>query len=328
MYTFVAHTFFGVTASHPRTEWRAAGLQLAPEHVREPMHCGLLYYLHVPKTGGTTVKNHLRALGPQGWQLLHLQWPPKGKNTTERQRWLEDPEHWKTSEGWLELRRAVATERRPKLLMVAHHGAPGLTYMVEHELPKLACELKARGCGLAVTTVLRDPVERAMSAALFNSGKSGSGLSESFWTDNRSVVEQALVDRAELQTRYLLAGHPDQWPSTWHTLSPATATAGLVKQAQRALSFVRLVGVTARLKAFLEATDELLGVAPAGHVDADGEANITPVQWLSPAEFAHDFGATLRDATRADRAVFSAWFGPNGTGDTARPMPYRQLCAP
>ena len=127
------------------------------------------------------------------------------------------------------------------------------------------------------------------------------------------MVEQALIDRAELQTRYLLAGHPDQWPSTWHTLSPATATAGLVKQAQRALSFVRLVGVTGRLKAFLEATDELLGVAPAGHVDADGEANITPVQWLSPAEFAHDFGATLRDATRADRVPSSCsawWLGP------------------
>ena len=73
-----------------------------------------------------------------------------------------------------------------------------------------------------------------------------------------------------------------------------------------------------------EATDALLGVAPAG--DDDGEANVTPAQWLSPAAFAHEFSATLRDATRADRAVFTAWFGGNGT-DAARPLPYTELCA-
>ena len=80
----------------------------------------------------------------------------------------------------------------------------------------------------------------------------------------------------------------------------------------------------ARLDAFLEATDALLGMAPAG--DDDGEANVTPAQWLSPAAFAHEFSATLRDATRADRAVFTAWFGGNGT-DAARPLPYTELCA-
>ena len=322
MYAFVAHTFFGVVPSHLRAVW-TDGLQLSQERA-QPLRCGLLYYLHVPKTGGTTVKNHLHALGPQGWQLLSLQWPPKQKNTTERQRWLDNPEHWKTSEGWRRLRDAVATEERPKLLMVAHHGAPGLAYMVEHELPKLACELKSRGCGVAVTTMLREPVERAVSAALFNAAKSGDGLSERFWTDHRTDVEKDLVSRAELQTRYLLAGHPDQWPAAWHALSPPAAAAGLAKQAQRTLSFARIVGDTARLDAFLEATDALLGVAPAG--DDDGEANVTPAQWLSPAAFAHEFSATLRDATRADRAVFTAWFGGNGT-DAARPLPYTELCA-
>ena len=125
MHSFVVHSFFGVASSRPRAE-RNAGLQLAPEQHEQPMHCGLLYYLHVPKTGGTTVTNHLRALKPQGWQLLNLQWPMKDKNMTERRRWLDDPEHWKTPHGWLGLRRAIATQRRPKLLMVAHHGAPGL----------------------------------------------------------------------------------------------------------------------------------------------------------------------------------------------------------
>ena len=345
MYAFVAHTFFGVLPSHLRAEG-ANGLQLAPEQQgrEQPLDCGLLYYLHVPKTGGTTVKHHLRGLEPQGWQLLSLQWPQKDKNPTERQRWLDDPEHWKTSEGWQKLRHAIATEERPKLVMVAHHGAPGLAYMVEHELPKLACELKARGCGVAVTTMLREPVARAVSAALFNSVKSGDGLSEAYWTENRTEVEQDLISRAELQTRYLLAGHPDQWPATWHALSPAAAAAGLAEQAQRALSFVRIVGATARLDAFLEATDALLGVATASHDDdghdhdAHGEeaANVTPAQWLSPAGFAREFSGTLRDATRADRAVFTAWFGANGTTDAApygkgavrqRPLPYRELCA-
>ena len=187
MYAFVAHTFFGVVPSHLRAVW-TDGLQLSQERA-QPLHCGLLYYLHVPKTGGTTVKNHLHALGPQGWQLLSLQWPQKEKNTTERQRWLDDPEHWKTSEGWRRLRDAIATEERPKLLMVAHHGAPGLAYMVEHELPKLACELKSRGCGVAVTTMLREPVERAVSAALFNAAKSG------------RRPERALLDRSSHRRR-------------------------------------------------------------------------------------------------------------------------------
>ena len=325
MYAFVAHTFFGVVPSHLRAVG-SNGLQLAPEQQEreQPLDCGLLYYLHVPKTGGMTVQHHLRALEPQGWQFLSLQWPQKEKNTTERQRWLDDPEHWKSSRGWRKLQYAIATEERPKLLMVAHHGAPGLAYMVEHELPKLACRLKARGCGVAVTTMLREPVERAVSAALFNRAGSGDGLSERFWTDHRTEVERDLVSRAELQTRYLLAGHPDQWPAAWHALSSGGG-GGLARQAQRALSFVRIVGHTARLDAFLEATYALLGVAPSGH--ADSEDNVTPAQWLSPAGFAREFSATLRDVTRADRAVFTAWFGGNGTDAAARPLPFRELCA-
>ena len=324
MYAFVAHTFFGVVPSHLRAVG-SNGLQLAPEQQEreQPLDCGLLYYLHVPKTGGMTVQHQLRALKPQGWQFLSLQWPQKEKNTTERQRWLDDPEHWKSSRGWRKLHHAIATEERPKLLMVAHHGAPGLAHMVEHELPKLACRLKARGCGVAVTTMLREPVARAVSAALFKRAESGDGLSERFWTDHRTEVEQDLVSRAELQTRYLLAGHPDQWPAAWHALSSGGG-GGLARQAQRALSFVRIVGHTARLDAFLEATYALLGVAPPGH--ADGDANVTPAQWLSHAGFAREFSATLRDVTRADRAVFTAWFGGNGT-DAARPLPFRELCA-
>ena len=267
----------------------------------EPMSCGLLYYVHIPKTGGSTVFDRLQKVG---WAYNRLYWGDDGP--AEENKWVADPERWKNSSGWKWAHKILAA-KRPKIILEAHHGAPGLEYMVNNVLGDMACALKAKGCQLRVVTVLRSPVERMASTLVFNEH----GMPNE--TKTLSLLERG----ADEQTRYLLKGHTKQWTNPkWRELpSPKSVDAEVVSRAQNVLSYAYLVGNSRRLDEFMGQVYTLLGVdKPA---DAPNASNVTP----DDADIPKELKGALWRATQSDRSLFFSWLGGQ-----KRPRQFKELC--
>tara|TARA_B110001452_G_scaffold6737_1_gene6117 strand:+ start:444 stop:1115 length:672 start_codon:yes stop_codon:yes gene_type:complete len=156
----------------PCDEWR--GVPPSDETAEAPMQCGVMWYLHVPKTGGTTMMHHLHTHAEEyGWKYADM-WkmniPPEEQNP------LNTPHHWKTwnmTDEW----KVVLDELeqpQPKLIVHDHHNMPGLgdSYMLNEVLSPMARALQGKGCELRFTTVLREPVSELKSLMLFRKVRS------------------------------------------------------------------------------------------------------------------------------------------------------------
>ena len=306
----------------------------------EPMKCGLLYFVHVPKTGcplhrpphhsatslaaalassseptaalasnsvptttgGTTVFNRLKDLG---WGYNRLYW---GEDDEESKRWVADPERWKNSSAWQWLQKSLAEHWTPRIILEAHHGAPGLEYMAKHVLNKVACTMQARGCQVRIVTMLRSPYDRTLSTLIFNSN----GLPPE---DNALGF---LRWDAEEQARYLVAGHISQWPDEWRSDRPENVVDDkLVARAQDALSYAYLVGNLRQLDAFMESVYTLLGAnKPAG-----GDENFNVNSQDAEVELSEPLRNMLHHVTQSDRYLYNTWFSGG-----KRPVPFQELC--
>lgn len=117
-----------------------------------PLRCGVLIYLHVPKTGGSAVTQflHSRATGGRGWEFATVtreaQWPAILAALRRRQ-------------------------HRPKQIVV-HHVDASVSLSNEtlerNYLAPLDCWLRSQGCRLVRTATLREAAARATSAAFYN----------------------------------------------------------------------------------------------------------------------------------------------------------------
>ena len=128
-----------------------------------PMKCGVLWFLHVPKTGGSTMASYFKQRARNhklhGWKFVDM-W--QDSSTIEDAR-PGGPIYWG---GWNKTAkwRSVLSELEadtPKLLVHAHHNMPGLgsRYFATEVLAPLALKLANKGCELRFATVLRDAVE-------------------------------------------------------------------------------------------------------------------------------------------------------------------------
>ena len=133
----------------------------------KPMKCGVFWFLHVPKTGGTTLMSYFKQQAPlHGWKYADM-WQMK----VEKDDAQPGPIHWgswnKTAK-WQSVLSELAADK-PKLLVHTHHNMPGLgnRYFATEVLAPLAQKLANKGCELRFATVLRDAVEHVKSAAFF-----------------------------------------------------------------------------------------------------------------------------------------------------------------
>jgi len=266
------------------------------------MPCGLLYFVHIPKTGGSTIYNRLNHLG---WESNRLYWGDGENNHTAE--WVADKHAWKSSQAWKWVQQKLDSEQRPKMILEAHHGAPGLHYMVAHELKDIACRLKSRGCQVRVITMLREPVERVISSLIFNH----LGMPE----DQKAI--NMLRYFAEEQSRYLVSGHFKQWPDAWYKIPPpGFVDKVLAKKVQEALSYVHIVGNTKRLDVFADKVASMLGGEDTP-LDALPDLNVTPDYNVTPEKLkvlsGQDLSDTLKNAllraTQTDRNIYRSWFG-------------------
>ena len=111
---------------------------------------------------------------------------------------------WNSSNGrWGDVDREMR-RAHPRLVVHQHHGTPGLA---EHDLRaalhRIACALRQRGhgCKLTLVTVMRDPVERAVSAAAFSSPWRLTSASPS--TGNRESLCRSFRQTSNTHAKYL-----------------------------------------------------------------------------------------------------------------------------
>jgi hypothetical protein len=131
------------------------------EEKEQPPQCGVYYFYHVGKCGGTSV---------QSWMSRLQQANPR--NIIEYFDWwhLENLDYnWRQELNHMEdviCSGKIAVGDKRWLSVHHHHGSPGLRSM----MPRLRAwktTLQSQGCDLVLTTVLREPFSRARSVVQY-----------------------------------------------------------------------------------------------------------------------------------------------------------------
>ena len=174
------------TQTAPGGTW--TGLERPPS---QPLQCGLLWFLHIGKTGGSTITTHLHGLAKMNnFTFLHLysidftknwsQW-----NSTEAAAKFESPlwqqEHEscrrfptqrgcieRVAAGWQQVLHELQTASQPRVIVSQHHASVGFgEYMLDGVLRPLRSMLEAKGCQLITSTVLREPKKLTLSSLAY-----------------------------------------------------------------------------------------------------------------------------------------------------------------
>jgi len=315
-------------ASPPCTAW--TGL---PE--LQPMSCGMLLFIHIDKTGGEAVWNHLeKTRYLSGFETLQV--------------WNQnDPTFdYRTDSKWITAIHQANHSTRPKIVLGLHNGVPGIgDHLWSEVFAPLKTVLEGKGCELRMTTVLRDGFSRMVSGFKFalqnsqhqrqdmNIGSTSRGSRHA-----TTMTECAFADYvANDEVKYLLGGDVSQWPREYHwsppqgyddagpasksaqqviggvvptgetvpalvpTSSPPYGNASydrqvLLPRAQSVLALMSFVGQTEDLESYLNALDRTLGVTV--HVK-DTTVNPTHVDAVVPTAAEECF----RTATAEDDAL-------------------------
>ena len=209
-------------------------------HATTPLPCGVLWYTHISKTGGETVRHHLRTRTRKyGWNFLDLY-------TSSSPRSLRRAGRWEI-ERHVHLLAQHLNRSRPRLVVHQHDGVGGLgDYFLERVLRPLSCRLQVEvpECKVVLATVLRDPVARLISQA----------QSDSLPPEQFSAYARA---QANFQTKYLL--FTTDWRVSSLFLAKPDVEQSLLEPARTVLSHAELVGRTEELQRFLVALDRAMG---------------------------------------------------------------------
>jgi hypothetical protein len=207
-----------------------------------PLQCGVFWFLHISKTGGTSVQEFLRGVAHQQrkWKFVNLEHQPCDKRLTSQN--IMDWDHsptWKAAQH--ELNRTT-----PYLLVHQHHCSPGFGAHLLPQLLQLKRSLRVRGCSLALGTVLREPTSWARSAIYFTRLR-------------YEYMRNFVSSLSDYQVKFIMFGYSKNWPAP---LSGSMATTDLAKRAAQTLAAFDLVGRTDNLSLFTSSVAKVIGVDP------------------------------------------------------------------
>ena len=215
-----------------------------------PVPCGLLWYTHVGKTGGETVKRHLEYRSKaQKWGFRDLQMSSDPPSLFLPYRW----EMTKTVNSLL----TALNKTRPRIIVHQHQGYGGVgAHQIDRWFRPLATRFRSGGrnesdCRVVLVTTMREPSSRAISHA-YQAGKYGQKGHH-----DDAVFEAFAREQANFQTKYALFG--DDWRVKALRVADDAFDATLLPSALATLSYYDLVGRTEEMQAFRDAIDARMG---------------------------------------------------------------------
>eukprot|EP00966_Prymnesium_polylepis_P194438 4507721-Prymnesium_polylepis.1 len=112
------------------------------------LQCGVLVFVHIVKTGGTTVTDYLGAAQHQaGFKFFEVS-HSRRTGPIRSYDYSKDP-------AWVNFKAHAYDTPKPKAAAVLHEGVPGIgDYMWENELAPMKKMLEDKGCQLIMTTTL------------------------------------------------------------------------------------------------------------------------------------------------------------------------------
>ena len=252
------------------------GVPKTDQEAEPPMQCGVMWFLHIPKTGGTTMHRHFSANArAQGWTYANM-WKldvpeperyPSTNGTRTQAMWapwkgngtLQYWHAWNSSAQWAAAQKELS-KRAPKLIVHDHHNMPGLgdPLFLENVLRPMARDLVRKGCEMRFTTLLREPSSEVISLLRFNNIAPADVAKE--------------VDMyANGMSKYVVFNFNTQWPE--ELSQPADSTSddvntALLRTSRQILNSFSLVGRTEELPAFMRSTNLALGWPPDLSTDA------------------------------------------------------------
>ena len=272
-------------------------------HGTRPLSCGALVFLHIGKTGGTSIVDHLRqqaaAGGFEKFDVKRPEDPDRHKDPDwgNTYNYTEDPD-------WQAFLRRAHHEKRPRLVLQLHHGVPGVgCYLWEHELRPLRHVLEGKQCELRLTTVLRNPSDRLQSEINYKLQRQQ--------PEERNVTDEQLCQSAHwesnVQTETILSGHPLAEGNIWRTSGTINRQDCNTTDGSPAIETLQelfdTVGCTEQLDSYAASLDMILG------------ASRRPLVHQNPSTFHANFSARalecVRDSTQADKALYDT-FCPQG----------------
>jgi hypothetical protein len=165
------------------TEAKLGASSSSPEE-----ECKILYFYHVPRTGGGSLVGYLANSRLDVQRFERSKFAKNGTELFALQQ-LTDEEHWS---------RIVTNVLRPGSHVIHHHvGRAGLLDMGER-LASLRRQAETRGCGFKSFTILREPLHRDLSEAAA-----------------RPARTSAKRDYLDEQTRFLLVNAGNQVSKSW-----------------------------------------------------------------------------------------------------------------
>jgi hypothetical protein len=213
--------------------------------------CGMVWFLHIGKTGGGTVKTVLQVLSRQGWKHYdhfadsrpYCRGGVGGIMRSPRM------EAWNSSR-WRVVLRELQTPK-PRILVNYHSCPPGFATLLP-QLADIEDGLRQKGCSLLLTTMLREPVARMQSH--LNWWPVRTWLSSNL----RSVSARL----ADYQTKFIMFGGERFWPDPYNTTRGSPATDELRANASAVLSRFGIVGRTENLSDFVRCVQTAIGHTP------------------------------------------------------------------